>query len=157
TLAAGLNHVAKYGALGDVVNLSLGAYSPAGCPHTSYPVGTAIQALANEGVFVCMSAGNDGGYASSNYPGCIDGTRIITVGALNCNNSLAGYSNYGAGVDFVAVGTNVYSCWKNGEYRTLSGTSMATPVVSGILISRGWPVSGPMVNCNGTMTPIATR
>lgn len=156
SLLAGLNYVSKYDVLGDVINLSLGSYPSSSCQNTD-PVIAAILALANEGTFVCIAAGNEGGNASFSYPACIEAPRVITVSAINCNSSCTSYSNYGPGVDFLAVGTNVYSCYKNKSYTTMTGTSMATPVVTGILHLRGQPVSGPQVLCKEWTKPIAQR
>ena len=155
-LLAGLNYVSQYDASGDVVNLSMGTYSSGGCLTTASII-SAILNLGNEGTFVCIAAGNESGYASFSFPACIEGTRIITVAAINCNSTSASYSNYGPGVDYLAVGSNVYSCYKNGIYTTMTGTSMATPVVSGIVHLRGWPAAGPSVLCKEWAKPIAKR
>lgn len=155
-LLAGLNYVSQFDVLGDVINLSLGAYPYSNCPETD-PIIAAIMNLANEGTFVSIAAGNESGYASFSFPACAEGSRVITVAAINCNSSCTGYSNFGPGVDYLAVGTNVYSCYKNKSYATLSGTSMAAPVVTGILHLRGQPVAGPSILCKEWTKPIAQR
>lgn len=156
SLLAGLNYVSQYDVLGDVINLSLGAYPYSSCPATD-PIISVILNLANEGTFFSIASGNEGSYASFSYPACAEGSRIITVAAISCNASCTSYSNYGPGVDYLAVGTNVYSCYKNKSYATLSGTSMAAPVVAGILHLRGQPVTGPQILCKEWAKPIAQR
>ncbi len=163
-LYAGLNHVAMYDIPGDVVSMSLGAFPVSNCETTFQPAITScIKNLGAAGTWVCIAAGNDynsGGNASRRtYPGCVNGTKVITVGAINCNKSCASYSNWGnPSVDWVAVGTSVYSTYKNGGYATLSGTSMATPVVAGIIHAKGGaPVSAGNVTCGGTSFKIAKR
>lgn len=59
--------------------------------------------------------------------------EAITVGATDINDSRAFYSNYGPLVDVFAPGSNVTSTWNDGSYRALSGTSMATPNVAGLV------------------------
>ena len=57
----------------------------------------------------------------------------ITVGATNIGDSRASYSNYGTFVDVFAPGSNITSAWPGGRINTISGTSMATPHVAGLV------------------------
>jgi len=154
-LIAGLDHVSHYDIPGDVVSMSLGGYPVNNCANASPSLNNVIYNLANAGTYVVMAAGNNGqcNGAASCLPGCINHANVFTVGALNCNMTRAGYSNYGPNlVDWVAVGTDVYSTYpvSKGSYATMSGTSMATPVVAGIIHARhGAPVSGGNVNVAG--------
>lgn len=157
-LIAGLNHVAQYDIANDVVNMSLGGYGYSNCENANPTLRDAIRNLGAAGTYVVMAAGNDSGDANRNLPGCVNGSKVYTVGALNCNNSCASYSNWGSSVDWIAVGSGVYSTYKNGGYATLSGTSMASPVVAGVIHARvGPPVSAGTVSCGGTSFKIAKR
>ena len=102
---------------------------------------------------------NDSGDAGSNFPGCINGPYIYTVASINCDKSCAFYSNYNSGVvEWLTVGTNVFSTYKGGNYAIMSGTSMSTAVVTGIIHSRGdKPLSLTTQNCAGTNYDIAKK
>lgn len=158
-LIAGLNHVSMYDIPGDVVNMSLGGYGWSNCENAMPALRDAVRNLGNAGTYVCMAAGNDYADAVKNLPGCINGTRVYTVGSIDCNNVCSSFSNFNGGVvDWVAVGQSVYSTYKGGVYATMSGTSMATPVVAGIIHARnGAPVSAGLVSCKGFAYKIARR
>ena len=56
----------------------------------------------------------------------------IVVGAINDNNTRAGFSNYGSTVDVAAPGVDIISCWLDNAYAIASGTSMAAPHISAV-------------------------
>ncbi len=94
----------------------------------------AIAAARDAGALFVAAAGNAG---SDNdlyprYPSSYDLDNIIAVAATDRHDALAGFSCYGAtSVDLGAPGVEVYSCLPGDDYGTKSGTSMATPHVSG--------------------------
>lgn len=106
----------------DVINLSLGSEASSGAEQAL------ISEAAKRGIAVCAAAGNDGS-PIYNYPGSCDGA--IGVAAIDREKNRASFSNYNDCVDLSAPGVAVYSTWPGGGYETLSGTSMATPCVSG--------------------------
>lgn len=170
-ILAGLNWVAARDIPGDVVSMSIGCYPVSNCVAAYTALNTAIFNLTYYGTSVVMAAGNDGDCAGAakNLPGCIDRAllggnwypmaKAYTVGAVDCNLVKAPYSNWGAPMDWVAVGSNVWSTYKYGGYATMSGTSMATPVVAGVIHARNGnaPASGGAVNACGITVPLAHR
>ena len=68
--------------------------------------------------------------ALSDYDGLPGGLGKATCRAGK-DDTLADFSNYGAGVDLIAPGVCITSTWKGGGYNTTSGTSMASPHVTG--------------------------
>ncbi len=91
-------------------------------------------ASTNEHLFVA-AAGNDGinTDVSPHYPSSYNSDNIISVAATNNQDQLASFSNYGlTSVDVGAPGVSIYNTWPGNGYAWLSGTSMATPHVSGV-------------------------
>jgi len=91
------------------------------------------RANANGLLFVA-AAGNNGGNndATPFYPATYNAPNVVAVAATDNNDMLASFSNFGAmTVDLGAPGVDVLSTTRNSTYSYFSGTSMATPHVSG--------------------------
>ena len=94
----------------------------------------AIQRAVQAGVLVVAAAGNDNNNndVTPSYPA--NYANVIAVGSTDSNDNRSSFSSYGRNsVMVMAPGSNIFSTYLNGGYATLSGTSMATPQVSGAL------------------------
>ena len=95
----------------------------------------AIDAANNAGSIFVAAAGNSGSNndSSPHYPSSYTSENIIAVAATDHNDALASFSCYGpTSVDLGAPGVSILSTVPNGSYASYSGTSMATPHVSGV-------------------------
>ncbi|MBI3379760.1 peptidase S8 [Candidatus Gottesmanbacteria bacterium] len=113
-----------------VINMSLGGSSD------SQLLSDAINYAWNKGVVLVAAAGNSGSNSPS-YPGYY--SNVISVAATDQNDAKASFSNYGNWVKVAAPGVGIYStlpdtpnAFKQTTYGYGSGTSMATPFVSGL-------------------------
>jgi thermitase len=94
-----------------------------------------IRAAGDAGILFVAAAGNDGSDNDRrpHYPSNYDLPNVVSVAALDRNDQLASFSNYGfKTVHVAAPGKDILSTWLNDGYREASGTSMATPEVSGV-------------------------
>ena len=136
-IVSGIQYATANGA--DVINLSLGGYGP------SAILEDAIHSAAQSGVVIVAAAGNDAVSIDDNafYPACYDGD-VIAVSSVGGTGLPSSFSNFANGsncvVDVAAPGELVYSSLYTNDptyefttdYGYLTGTSMATPVVSGV-------------------------
>ena len=104
-----------------VLSMSLG-----GGPSTTLQ--NAVRYAAARDVLMVAAAGNDGD-ATLNYPAAY--SEVVSVAATDSRDVRATFSNANSDVEIAAPGVNILSAYNDGGYRVLSGTSMATPHVSG--------------------------
>ena len=94
-----------------------------------------IRKAYEEGILFVAASGNDSLSTDllPQYPANYNLGNVISVAALNRQDELASFSNYGVkSVHIAAPGANILSTWLGNEYEEHSGTSMATPMASGI-------------------------
>ena len=96
----------------------------------------AIQRASDKGIIFTAAAGNSSSNndSSPSYPASYENPNIVSVAAMTAQNTLASFSSYGRNtVHIAAPGHNILSTVSGGKYDVYSGTSMATPHVSGVL------------------------
>jgi thermitase len=120
-IASGIRYAADRGA--HVINLSLGGGG------YSSTLKSAIDYAISMGSVVVAASGNDNGAVA--YPGAYDG--VVTVGSIDSRGIKSSFSNYGPSLDVTAPGSSIFSSTMNGSYGNMSGTSMATPHVAGVV------------------------
>ncbi|WVO16533.1 hypothetical protein L204_104212 [Cryptococcus depauperatus] len=111
---------------GCVANMSLGGGK-------ARSLDDAVNAAVEAGLHFAVAAGNDNKDACNYSPAAAE--RAITVGASTLGDERAYFSNYGKCVDVFAPGLNILSTWTGGNSttNTISGTSMASPHICGLL------------------------
>lgn len=125
-LVAGLRAAKEDGC--DIVNLSLGSNTK------MRGVEAAIRELVDDGIVVVCAAGNDGVHID--YPAALQETIAVAAADYDTNWFIADFSSPSVGkglVDTAAPGVKILSSIPDSKYARYSGTSMATPIVSGIL------------------------
>ncbi len=105
----------------------------------------ACDAAYTAGIVIVAASGNDG--SSVAWPAAYD--SVIAVGATDSSDNIVYFSNYGPEVEMSAPGVGILSTWKDGGYNTISGTSMATPHVTGVVAI--------ILSANSGFTPDQTR
>ena len=153
TISAGILYALDMGA--DIINLSLGGPAASTASSDIQNLISSVSIAKGRDALIIAAAGNGGqdGVGDCNdqapiYPANIDSSNIISVASVDENNQITNYSNFGkATVDVAAPGgslsnggllsTGIPYCGgpcSSGDqsYVTSSGTSMATPVVSGL-------------------------
>lgn len=119
----------------DIISMSLGM------PQSTERLEKAIKEAVNSGISVVCAAGNEGdGNANDfeySYPAAYE--EVISVGAVDKKSIPANFSNANLNIDVVAPGVDILSTYPNNQFAILSGTSMATPHVSGSLaLLKNW-------------------
>lgn len=136
----GILYAANMGA--HIINMSWGGATSS---QTSQSV---IEFALSKGCILVSSAGN-GNTTAESYPAAYSG--VISVANTNTSDTKAGSSHYGTWVKISAPGTAILSTLPFGRYGNLSGTSMASPMVAGLLglmksFNPGMP-NQQLINC----------
>ncbi len=121
---AGIDWVAANAIKPAVANMSLGGGASAS-------VDNAVRNAISKNVTFAVAGGNDSVSACGSSPART--AEAITVGATTSTDARASYSNYGSCLDIFAPGSSIKSDWigSSTATNTISGTSMATPHVTG--------------------------
>ncbi|MFC5450437.1 S8 family peptidase [Paenibacillus aestuarii] len=109
----------------DVINMSFGMKT------YSRSLEHAVMNAYYKGKVIVASSGNDGKRKTVDYPARFP--QVVSVGATTRLGKIAPFSNRGKQIDIYAPGERIYSSWLHGKYNELSGTSMATAHVSGVI------------------------
>ena len=135
-----------------IISMSLGtdsiSTSQPNCDSAYPSLTSAVNNAVAAGISVVAAAGNSG-INGVGAPGCI--SSVIAVGAVDSTNQIPSWSSVGgplADHGVVAPGVSIYSTYLGG-YAYASGTSMATPLVSGTIAL--------MLKANSQLTPAAIK
>ncbi|MPZ70641.1 MAG: S8 family serine peptidase [Actinobacteria bacterium] len=151
---AGINWVTSDHAAGQpaVANMSLGGGA-------SSAIDTAVSNSIADGVTYAVAAGNDNANACNGSPSRV--ASAITVGSTTSTDARSSFSNYGTCLDIFAPGSSITSSWytSNTATNTISGTSMATPHVTGVaaLALQASPGASPATVTNTIVSTATTN
>jgi len=115
----------------DVINMSLGG------PRANWRIGRAVRYAHAQGIPMIVAAGNEGDNNpltnERSYPAMRP--EVVSIAAVSKRNNLpvARFSNGNAQVDYSGIGVDVHSFLPGGGFQEMSGTSMATPHVCGLV------------------------
>jgi subtilisin family serine protease len=139
---AGVDWVTAHHVSPAVANMSLGG-------GVSTALDTAVRNSIASGVTYSIAAGNSNTNATNSSPARV--TQAITVGATTMTDARSSFSNFGSVVDIFAPGSAILSSWDTSDTatNTISGTSMATPHVTG--------VAARFLQSNPAASPAAVR
>lgn len=127
TIVSALDWCADNGA--EVINMSLGHGGYSSACDTEY---TALFAnnTAALGIVVVAASGNDGYTDKISSPAC--GSKVLSVGSVSKTDARSSFSNGASILNVMAPGEYITTTNKNGSFSTFSGTSAATPFVTGV-------------------------
>lgn len=108
----------------DIISMSLGCSVDPG-----HGLHEAIKKAHDAGIIIVAASGNESTHCG--WPAAYD--EVIAVGAVDQALNVANFSNFGQELDVSAPGVDILSTYLNSQYAKLSGTSMATPVVAGVV------------------------
>lgn len=152
-IIAALDHIVAHNASAAAQKVHVANFSLGSSFNPGATVQAAFDATYASGVLVVAAAGNSG-----NPPGKGDKViyparwaSVVAVAATDKNDARATFSSTGPDVELAAPGVSVNSTWLGGTYRSASGTSMATPHVSGsaALAIAAKVLTGALVDANG--------
>ena len=107
----------------DIINCSWGGFG-----YSMFEEDIINYATYNKDALVVCAAGNSN-QDQEYYPAAYE--NALAVSSINFLDNKSSFTNHGYWVDLAATGEGIYSTWTDGGYNKNTGTSMATPVVSG--------------------------
>ena len=134
-ILAGMSWAQEQGAR--VISISIGGARAAGdAPNVAYQ--RVIDLMAQQGVAIVMAAGNDSARPNVIAPINSPGAMGLSIAAVDDGLAVADFSCGQVAADWAnlflaAPGVDVWSAWIGSSYRSISGTSMATPHVAGVV------------------------